>query len=432
MDAATLARMQKASEGAPVSRGGMNMDEMRALLTANGFDGEGGRAVLNKKLAELYQKLKGGAGPTGPATRVPAPTAFRPTDAERKAREEADRRTRQAAERKAREEAERKARGAVQGRKPIPQGNAGHGCHHIDEIENYFTLDKVLGAGSFGKVYMAGPLEPALAILPDLPAQVAVKEIIADKRVMEQLVAEIGALVATQAIPSTMSYYGCLVRAGLVNGRAHIYMVMELLNGVDLAEYALSKLPFGPERMEVSKSVLRQLAETIREIHSLGIVHHDIKPANIMVIEDPTMPAGVRIKLVDFGLACLSEKGLLKLPCSPRSGTPSYLDPEAQMSLNSMYAADWWTFGQVLLYLYFGYTLAMYEYGAQRATNKFQLLNFLKGAVGLYNLTKLDKGMLTRVGVPAAWHDMVIALCRKGPQSARPSADMIMATIALD
>jgi eukaryotic-like serine/threonine-protein kinase len=94
------------------------------------------------------------------------------------------------------------------------------------------------------------------------------------------------------------------------------YLVMELLEGETLAE----KLKRGPLSME--KTLLRggEIADALAAAHAKGVVHRDMKPANIMLTK-----AGV--KVLDFGLAKCSEDVNL----TGRNlvmGTPAYMAPE--------------------------------------------------------------------------------------------------------
>lgn len=107
------------------------------------------------------------------------------------------------------------------------------------------------------------------------------------------------------------------------------YIVMELLSGETLAHRIASvhgKMPVG----EVL-SLGVQIASALAAAHEKGIVHRDVKPQNIMMVSDPQMPTGERIKLLDFGLAKVSREGaggLLKTSSNAVLGTPLYMSPE--------------------------------------------------------------------------------------------------------
>lgn len=94
-------------------------------------------------------------------------------------------------------------------------------------------------------------------------------------------------------------------------------LTLELIDGQDLAELLRAQ---GPLDRESALSILRQLAGALDHAHVRGIVHRDVKPANVMVRRD-----GV-VKLVDFGLAMRATNE----PTETWTvlGTPSYMAPE--------------------------------------------------------------------------------------------------------
>ncbi len=80
-------------------------------------------------------------------------------------------------------------------------------------------------------------------------------------------------------------------------------IVMELVEGDDLAQ----RLARGPLPLAEALPIARQVAEAIQAAHDHGIVHRDLKPANVKV------KASGAVKLLDFGLAKVSESRLAKL-----------------------------------------------------------------------------------------------------------------------
>ena len=112
-----------------------------------------------------------------------------------------------------------------------------------------------------------------------------------------------------------------LVSSGRRGGQP--YAVMEHIDGANLAD----RLEAGarPEA-ELAVGIVRELLVALREIHAEGVVHRDVKPANIMVTDGEEGPA---ITLVDFGVASSRrELALVSDPDRVTVGTAPYMSPE--------------------------------------------------------------------------------------------------------
>ncbi|MEM1029147.1 MAG: protein kinase [Myxococcota bacterium] len=96
------------------------------------------------------------------------------------------------------------------------------------------------------------------------------------------------------------------------------YLAMEWLDGDDLAR----RQHRAPLTLPASLECGRQVASALGAAHARGIVHRDVKPTNVFVLEgDP-----LRIKLLDFGVACDTDR-FIAAP-GPMVGTPAYMAPE--------------------------------------------------------------------------------------------------------
>jgi formylglycine-generating enzyme required for sulfatase activity/tRNA A-37 threonylcarbamoyl transferase component Bud32 len=99
------------------------------------------------------------------------------------------------------------------------------------------------------------------------------------------------------------------------------FLVMELVAGKNLAE--IQKLQNGkPLSVAQVMRILRECAGALDHAHGLGVVHRDVKPANLMLQRDGSL------KLTDFGIARISTLSGVTIP-GQTLGTPHYMAPEA-------------------------------------------------------------------------------------------------------
>lgn len=119
------------------------------------------------------------------------------------------------------------------------------------------------------------------------------------------------------------------------------YLVMELLVGESLANVIMR----GPMDLGISIDILEQTTAALARAHDLGVVHRDIKPDNIQLINK----GGRRnfVKLLDFGLARLSRDGRLAAKGAV-FGTPEYMSPEQARGDDASPAADLYALGIIL------------------------------------------------------------------------------------
>jgi serine/threonine-protein kinase len=129
------------------------------------------------------------------------------------------------------------------------------------------------------------------------------------------------------------------------------YMVMEMLHGRDLATLSHKRrLPIA-----VAADYIVQACEGLAEAHALGMVHRDVKPANLFLAEQPNGAAIV--KVLDFGIATAPDgdvdHGLTK--SLSVMGSPSYMSPEQLRSSKLVDArSDIWSLGVTLYRLVSG------------------------------------------------------------------------------
>jgi WD40 repeat protein/predicted Ser/Thr protein kinase len=189
-----------------------------------------------------------------------------------------------------------------------------------------FEILAELGQGAMGKVYRAQD--------PSLDRQVALKTVspalLTGKDTLARFLREARAAARLQH-PNIVTIY----ELGEVDG-TH-FIVMELIEGMELGK----ALTLG-DRFTVEQKV-RMMVEVCRGLdfaHKMGVIHRDVKPANILVARDGS------VKLLDFGIARLGESDMTQTGLV--LGTPSYISPELLQGAKVTRAADMWAVGVIL------------------------------------------------------------------------------------
>ncbi len=126
------------------------------------------------------------------------------------------------------------------------------------------------------------------------------------------------------------------------------YFVMELLEGESLSD-RIERGALPPSEVVV---IARQLATALAATHQRGIVHADVTPSNVLLVDDGSDQP--HVKLVDFGLAELAGDGLRGDDPEMVFGTPSYISPEQLRGLPPTERSDQYALGAVMFELLTG------------------------------------------------------------------------------
>ncbi|RYV49369.1 serine/threonine-protein kinase [Pengzhenrongella frigida] len=129
--------------------------------------------------------------------------------------------------------------------------------------------------------------------------------------------------------------------------RPQVYLVMELIDGPDLK----SRLVDGAMTLRDVAQIGVDLAEGLDYVHDHGVIHRDVKPANIMMFDYSNDTDRVRAKLTDFGIATVMEAPLIGDGADDGSfaGTAAYVSPEQAMGKPIGPPSDIYSLGLVLL-----------------------------------------------------------------------------------
>jgi tRNA A-37 threonylcarbamoyl transferase component Bud32/tetratricopeptide (TPR) repeat protein len=128
-----------------------------------------------------------------------------------------------------------------------------------------------------------------------------------------------------------------------------LYLVMELLVGESLAA-AIERSRRIP--VERAVGIMRQVLSALKHAHALGVVHRDLKPENIMLVRREDLGTRDNVKLLDFGIAKMSEDApATDAPLTQAGivfGTPRYMSPEQAVGENTDHRSDLYSCGVIL------------------------------------------------------------------------------------
>src|SRR4029079_12577725 len=174
-----------------------------------------------------------------------------------------------------------------------------------------YQVEKELGKGAMGVVYLGKD--------PKIGRVVAIKTMALSQEFEAEELTEVKERFFREAETA-----GRLSHPNIVTifdaGEEHdlCYIAMELLKGGDLVPYSKPANLLDPEKVV---SIVARAADALGYAHSQGVVHRDVKPANMMY-----HPESDTLKVTDFGIARLTDSS--KTKTGMVLGTPSYMSPE--------------------------------------------------------------------------------------------------------
>ncbi|XP_077599718.1 homeodomain-interacting protein kinase 3a [Stigmatopora nigra] len=131
--------------------------------------------------------------------------------------------------------------------------------------------------------------------------------------------------------------------------RSHTCLVFEMLEQ-NLYDF-LKQNKFNPLPLKIIRPILLQVATALKKLKSLGLIHADLKPENIMLVDPSRQP--YRVKVIDFGSASHVSKAV----CSTYLQSRYYRAPEIILGLPFCEAIDMWSLGCVIAELFLGWPL---------------------------------------------------------------------------
>ncbi|XP_074846357.1 ribosomal protein S6 kinase alpha-2 isoform X1 [Carettochelys insculpta] len=205
--------------------------------------------------------------------------------------------------------------------------------HHVKEgfekaDPSQFELLKVLGQGSYGKVFLVRKIKGSDA--GQLYAMKVLKK--ATLKVRDRVRSKMERdILAEVNHPFIVKLHYAFQTEG------KLYLILDFLRGGDLFTRLSKEVMFTEEDV---KFYLAELALALDHLHSLGIIYRDLKPENILLDEEG------HIKITDFGLSkeAIDHDKRAYSFC----GTIEYMAPEVVNRRGHTQSADWWSFGVLM------------------------------------------------------------------------------------
>lgn len=198
-------------------------------------------------------------------------------------------------------------------------------------IDGRYRIDGLIGAGGMGTVYRATRL-----LIGDEVAIKILHQDHGDAHSSERFRREAQA-AARLKHPNAVSIYDFGISTDGLQ-----YLVMEFVEGISLRE----RLNHGPLEFATATEVISQVCAALDEAHRRQIIHRDIKPDNIIL---HSSAAGLRVKVLDFGIAKLRDETAGHLTQTGSvMGTPHYMSPEQCLGEELDPRADIYSVGIVL------------------------------------------------------------------------------------
>lgn len=261
-------------------------------------------------------------------------------------------------------------------------------------LDDRYYIEGILGTGGMSVVYKAVQLT--------IDRHVAVKTIklqVDTKPVYrERFLREIRSLCALSH-PNVVTVYDCVI-----GDDDQPYVVMDYLRGKSLDNLIADE---GPLDLERFARICVQVCSALDHAHKKGIVHRDVKPGNI-VLMDEEMDF---VKVVDFGLAKLGDDGRKLTNSGELWGSPPYISPEQCMGKAGDARSDIYSFGAV-----------MYEMltGKDPFFDAISVFELIQKHVGSNPPPFVDVNH--KLAIPAKVQDMVFKAMEKDPERRYQSA----------
>lgn len=178
------------------------------------------------------------------------------------------------------------------------------------------------------------------------------------------------------------------------------FLVMELMRGENVRHLITE----GQLPIDMIGGIAFEVAEALEYIHRRGVIHRDISPSNIVLVDYGSSDSRARARLTDFGIAI--QSGWTPPSSNLAEGTAAYLSPEQALSYRLTTATDLYSLGLVLLECFTG----------ERA---------FPGEAIAAAMARIEHDPEIPKSVPRAWRALLGRMTRREPAE-RPTAAEVM------
>jgi eukaryotic-like serine/threonine-protein kinase len=276
-------------------------------------------------------------------------------------------------------------------------GEVGSALDLTGTVLGDFQVEKLLGRGGMGEVYLA----TQLSLNRPVALKVLRSNFASNPTYLGRLKSEATAVAKLNHANIVHVYtLGCI---GEIN-----FIAMEYVQGTNLRDYILKK---GALDLPLALSIMRQTGLAIGAAGEVGLIHRDIKPENILITKKG------RVKVADFGLCRDQDQAAVHLTqTGVTMGTPLYMSPEQAQGHAVDHRSDL-------------YSLGVTYYHMLAGVPPFQAETAL--AVALKQVREAPRSMLIhRPDLPRELDRLVMKLIAKSPSDRFQSAALMLADLA--
>ncbi|MQS09364.1 serine/threonine-protein kinase, partial [Streptomyces alkaliphilus] len=199
------------------------------------------------------------------------------------------------------------------------------------EVAGRYRLLSPLGQGGMGTVWRA--------LDENLQREVAVKEVRTPAGLRTADIEKMYTRLEREAwAAARIPHRNVVMVHDVVTDDGRPWIVMELVRGRSLADLLREEGPLAPGR---AAAIGAEVLAALRAAHGVGVLHRDVKPANVLVADDG------RVILTDFGIATVEGDTSLTVT-GEVVGSPEYLPPERALGRTPGPESDLWSLGVLL------------------------------------------------------------------------------------